>query len=171
MCVLIRLVFPSQEKNPFKKDKGMVGLFSKFCIAQTTAIIAGFISYPFDTVRRRLQMQSEKPREQWLYKGTLDCAVKITTEEGMGAMFKGFGARARGRGRGSTHTRARTPLPPLRASSPAPACRGAHLGRTSCRCQRAPHPRRRARARGLRRDQAHHRLLSAPYEWALELAN
>merc|ERR1712196_673222 len=50
-----------KEKNPFKKDKGMVGLLSKFAIAQTTAIIAGFISYPFDTVRRRLQMQSEKP--------------------------------------------------------------------------------------------------------------
>ena len=27
------------------KDKGIVGLFSKFAIAQTTAIIAGFISY------------------------------------------------------------------------------------------------------------------------------
>merc|ERR1712086_276720 len=81
-----------KEMNPFKKDKGMVGLFSKFCIAQTTAIIAGFISYPFDTVRRRLQMQSEKPKSEWLYQGTLDCAMKITRDEGMGAIFKGFGA-------------------------------------------------------------------------------
>merc|ERR1711871_217152 len=81
-----------KELNPFKKDKGIVGLFSKFCIAQFTAIIAGFISYPFDTVRRRLQMQAEKPKEQWLYNGTLDCAVKIVKDEGMGAMFKGFGA-------------------------------------------------------------------------------
>jgi len=81
-----------KEKNPFKKDKGIVGLLSKFAIAQTTAIIAGFISYPFDTVRRRLQMQAEKPKEQWLYSGTLDCAVKIAKDEGMGAMFKGFGA-------------------------------------------------------------------------------
>jgi len=81
-----------KELNPWKKDKGMVGLFSKFCIAQATAIIAGFISYPFDTVRRRLQMQAEKPKEQWLYSGTVDCAVKIVKDEGMGAMFKGFGA-------------------------------------------------------------------------------
>ena len=81
-----------KEKNPFKKDKGVVGLVSKFAIAQITAIIAGFISYPFDTVRRRLQMQSEKPKDQWLYKGTLDCAVKISRDEGVGAMFKGFGA-------------------------------------------------------------------------------
>merc|ERR1712087_949221 len=81
-----------KEKNPWKEDKGMVGLLSKFAIAQTTAIIAGFISYPFDTVRRRLQMQSEKPKEQWLYKGTMDCAVKICKDEGIAAMFKGFGA-------------------------------------------------------------------------------
>ena len=81
-----------KELNPWKKDKGMVGLFSKFCIAQATAIIAGFISYPFDTVRRRLQMQAEKPKEQWLYSGTVDCAVKIVKDEGMGAIFKGFGA-------------------------------------------------------------------------------
>jgi len=81
-----------KEKNPWKKDKGAVGFLSKFAIAQTTAIIAGFISYPFDTVRRRLQMQAEKPKEQWLYSGTMDCAVKIARDEGMGAMFKGFGA-------------------------------------------------------------------------------
>ena len=48
--------------------------------------------YPFDTVRRRLQMQSEKPKEEWLYTGTVDCAVKIIKDEGMGAMFKGFAA-------------------------------------------------------------------------------
>mmetsp|Transcript_761 Transcript_761/g.2060 ORF Transcript_761/g.2060 Transcript_761/m.2060 type:complete len:170 (-) Transcript_761:1198-1707(-) len=81
-----------KELNPWKKDKGIVGLASKFAIAQTTAIIAGFISYPFDTVRRRLQMQAEKPKEQWLYNGTLDCAVKIVKDEGIGAMFKGFAA-------------------------------------------------------------------------------
>merc|ERR1712070_803201 len=75
-----------------KKNTGIIGLASKFAIAQTTAIIAGFISYPFDTVRRRLQMQSDKPKEQWLYNGTVDCAIKIIKDEGMGAMFKGFAA-------------------------------------------------------------------------------
>merc|ERR1719197_375456 len=78
--------------NPFKKDKGFIGIFSKFCIAQFTAILAGFISYPFDTVRRRLQMQSEKPKSEWLYQGTVDCAMKIVSNEGIGAMFKGFAA-------------------------------------------------------------------------------
>merc|ERR1712196_559250 len=62
-------------------------------------ILAGFISYPFDTVRRRLQMQAEKPKERWLYNGTLDCAVKIVKDEGVGAMFKGFAANAGWRAR------------------------------------------------------------------------
>ena len=36
--------------------------------------------------------QSEKPKEEWLYNGTLDCAVKIIKDEGVSAMFKGFAA-------------------------------------------------------------------------------
>ena len=79
-----------KEKNPFKKEKGIVGLASKFCIAQFTAIVAGFISYPFDTVRRRLQMQAEKPPDQWLYNGTLDCWRKVVANEGPMALYKGF---------------------------------------------------------------------------------
>jgi hypothetical protein len=35
---------------------------STFACAQFAAISAGYASYPFDTVRRRLQMQSEKPK-------------------------------------------------------------------------------------------------------------
>lgn len=80
--------------NPYQKDKTVFGLLSKFCVAQFTAIAAGYASYPFDTVRRRLQMQSEKPKDQWLYKGTMDCFTKIMKEEGMAAMFKGAGANA-----------------------------------------------------------------------------
>jgi solute carrier family 25 (adenine nucleotide translocator) protein 4/5/6/31 len=80
--------------NPYRNEKGAIGLLSKFGIAQATAITAGYASYPFDTVRRRLQMQSDKPKDQWLYKGTLDCFAKIAKEEGMSAMFKGAGANA-----------------------------------------------------------------------------
>jgi len=83
-----------REKNPWKKDLGLVGIASKFAVAQTTAIVAGYASYPFDTVRRRLQMQSEKPKENWVYKGTMDCFTKVTKEEGMSALFKGAGANA-----------------------------------------------------------------------------
>jgi len=39
-------------------------------------------------------MQSEKPKEEWLYKGTVDCFNKIAKEEGIPALFKGAGANA-----------------------------------------------------------------------------
>jgi len=80
--------------NPFAKHGGIITLASKFAIAQTTAITAGYASYPFDTIRRRLQMQSEKPQSEWLYKGTMDCFWKILKDEGTTALFKGAGANA-----------------------------------------------------------------------------
>jgi len=84
----------ARELNPYKKDTGLMGIGSKFAIAQTVAIFAGYASYPFDTIRRRLQMQSERPKEDWTYKGTGDCFNKILKEEGAQAFFKGAGANA-----------------------------------------------------------------------------
>lgn len=81
--------------NPYQTaDNGIIRAASKFACAQTSAIAAGYASYPFDTVRRRLQMQSEKPKEEWVYKGTGDCFAKIVKEEGVAALFKGAGANA-----------------------------------------------------------------------------
>jgi len=77
--------------NPWKKDKGIMGAVSTFAAAQTAITIGAGATYPFDTVRRRLQMQSEKPVEEHLYKGTMDCFKKIAAEEGMAkGLYKGF---------------------------------------------------------------------------------
>jgi len=74
--------------NPYQKsDNNVQRAASKFACAQTSAISAGYVSYPFDTVRRRLQMQSEKPESEWVYKGTADCFAKIAKEEGTAALF------------------------------------------------------------------------------------
>jgi solute carrier family 25 (adenine nucleotide translocator) protein 4/5/6/31 len=83
-----------REMNPYKSDFGVVGIASKFAVAQVTAITAGYASYPFDTVRRRLQMQSEKPQDKWVYKGTAHCFAKVLKDEGLTAFFKGAGANA-----------------------------------------------------------------------------
>jgi len=81
--------------NPYQKDESnMKRAGSKFLCAQSSAICAGYASYPFDTVRRRLQMQSEKPESEWVYKGTADCFGKIMKDEGTAALFKGAGANA-----------------------------------------------------------------------------
>jgi len=80
--------------NPYQKESTVRGIASKFLCAQTAAICAAYVSYPFDTIRRRLQMQSEKPSAEWKYKGTMDCFSKIVAEEGPTALFKGAGANA-----------------------------------------------------------------------------
>merc|ERR1711953_1036529 len=77
--------------NPFKDDKGVLGIVSTFGAAQSAIIAGAAISYPFDTVRRRLQMQAEKPVEEHVYKGTMDCLKKIAAEEGVAkGLYKGF---------------------------------------------------------------------------------
>jgi len=81
--------------NPYQtSDNNLSRAGSKFMCAQTSAILAGYASYPFDTVRRRLQMQSEKPESEWVYKGTADCFSKIVKDEGTASLFKGAGANA-----------------------------------------------------------------------------
>lgn len=81
--------------NPYQKDENnFLRAGSKFLCAQFSAISAGYASYPMDTVRRRLQMQSEKPEAEWVYKGTADCFSKIIKDEGTSALFKGAGANA-----------------------------------------------------------------------------
>lgn len=77
--------------NPFKDDVGVLGALSTFGAAQTAITMGAGISYPFDTVRRRLQMQAEKPVEEHIYKGTTDCLKKIAAEEGVAVgLYKGF---------------------------------------------------------------------------------
>lgn len=61
--------------------------FAMWAFAQTTTTLAGIISYPLDTVRRRLMMQSG--RKDKMYSGTIDCFRKIAANEGANAFFKG----------------------------------------------------------------------------------
>jgi solute carrier family 25 (adenine nucleotide translocator) protein 4/5/6/31 len=58
-------------------------------IAQCVTTVSGIISYPFDTVRRRMMMQSGRKSGEIMYKNTLDCWVKISKQEGSKAFFKG----------------------------------------------------------------------------------
>jgi len=62
-------------------------LLAKFVVAQVVTNAAGILSYPFDTVRRRLMMTSGSKEK--LYSGTADAFLKIYQQEGVGAFFKG----------------------------------------------------------------------------------
>jgi solute carrier family 25 (adenine nucleotide translocator) protein 4/5/6/31 len=78
--------------NPFAKEVSFIGIASKWVCAQFSVIASGFVTYPFDTVRRRLQMESDKKMEERMYKGSVQCFNKILAEEGVAALFKGAGA-------------------------------------------------------------------------------
>ena len=58
-------------------------------LAQIVTVSAGIASYPLDTVRRRLMMQSGRAKEDMMYNGTMDCFKKIYADEGGKAFFKG----------------------------------------------------------------------------------
>ncbi|XP_013133330.1 PREDICTED: ADP,ATP carrier protein-like [Papilio polytes] len=64
-------------------------LIISWMIAQTVTTVAGITSYPLDTVRRRMMMQSGRPINERQYKSTAHCWVTILRQEGLGAFFKG----------------------------------------------------------------------------------
>jgi len=65
------------------------GLMASFMLGYAVTVSAGLVSYPVDTIRRRMMMTSG---EAVKYNGSLDCAVKILGTEGVVAFFKGAGA-------------------------------------------------------------------------------
>lgn len=67
-------------------DEKNANFIAKWAVAQTVTALAGVLSYPFDTVRRRLMMQSGGER---VYTGTVDAWSKIARTEGSKAFFKG----------------------------------------------------------------------------------
>jgi len=65
------------------------GLLLSFCLGYGVTVTAGLMSYPIDTIRRRMMMTSGTAVK---YKGSIDCAVQILKNEGFMSMMKGAGA-------------------------------------------------------------------------------
>merc|ERR1711990_517466 len=64
------ILFPNKEKT---------NIFMLWMFAQFVTVSAGIVSYPLDTVRRRLMMQSGLPEAERRYTGTMDCFAKIAS--------------------------------------------------------------------------------------------
>merc|ERR1711978_884477 len=60
-----------------------------FCLGYGVTVTAGLMSYPIDTIRRRMMMTSG---EAVKYNGSLDCTTQILKNEGVTSLFKGAGA-------------------------------------------------------------------------------
>jgi len=76
-------------KGMLFKDPKNAPIWASWLVAQTVTTVAGIISYPFDTVRRRMMMQSGVEASERKYRSTAHCWKTIAAEEGAGAFFKG----------------------------------------------------------------------------------
>jgi solute carrier family 25 (adenine nucleotide translocator) protein 4/5/6/31 len=59
----------------------------KFFWAQASVIFSEFLSYPGDTVKRKIMMQSLKKQKE--YNGIVDCFSKTYKNEGLNGLWKG----------------------------------------------------------------------------------
>jgi len=64
-------------------------VFLSFLLGWAVTVTAGLMSYPIDTIRRRMMMTSGQAVK---YKGSMDCAVKVIKAEGFMSLMKGAGA-------------------------------------------------------------------------------
>jgi len=60
-----------------------------FLLGWGVTIFSGLMSYPIDTVRRRMMMTSGSAVK---YKGSVDCAIQVIKSEGFMSLMKGAGA-------------------------------------------------------------------------------
>ncbi|KII73239.1 ADP,ATP carrier protein [Thelohanellus kitauei] len=64
-------------------------IYVSFALAYLVTVFSGLVSYPLDTVRRRMMMTSGSAVK---YKNSLDCMLHIIRNEGSTSLFKGAGA-------------------------------------------------------------------------------
>lgn len=65
------------------------GVGASFILGWAVTITAGLLSYPIDTVRRRMMMTSGAAVK---YKSSLDCGMQVIKNEGFMSLMKGAGA-------------------------------------------------------------------------------
>ena len=81
------------QQQPQQKQPPTIELSwtERFCMAQTIALLAGTITYPFDSVRRRMMMQAGIPQVERLYTNSIHCTVQIWKTEGIRGFYLGLG--------------------------------------------------------------------------------
>jgi solute carrier family 25 (adenine nucleotide translocator) protein 4/5/6/31 len=67
------------------------GFLTKFALGYTVTVTAGLLSYPLDTIRRRMMMTSGTG-DSGKYKSSIDCGRQILASEGIASMYRGAGS-------------------------------------------------------------------------------
>jgi len=65
------------------------GVFLSFFLGWAVTIVSGLMSYPIDTIRRRMMMTSGAAVK---YKSSIDCGAQVIKNEGFMSLMKGAGA-------------------------------------------------------------------------------
>eukprot|EP00760_Papus_ankaliazontas_P038528 PhM_4_TR9168/c0_g1_i1/m.94472/K05863/SLC25A4S, ANT; solute carrier family 25 (mitochondrial adenine nucleotide translocator), member 4/5/6/31 len=76
--------------NPYKKDKGTLGVMSAFVAVTVVRTAVMPFCYPFDTIRRRMMLRPKTPVADRLYKRSFHCATEILKKEGIKGMYRGM---------------------------------------------------------------------------------
>lgn len=74
----------------YLKENGKITWSERYLAAQAISLTAGTLSYPFDTVRRRLMMQAGEPQGERRYSGSIDCILKVARTEGIRGFYLGL---------------------------------------------------------------------------------
>ncbi|CAM8916550.1 unnamed protein product [Rhodiola kirilowii] len=79
--------FDTMKEIMSEENKPEAALWKRWLVAQAVTTSAGLISYPLDTVRRRMMMQSGV--DYPMYHNTLDCWKQIFRKEGVASFYRG----------------------------------------------------------------------------------
>ena len=83
LCLVLRII------SDLFETMNILPVFSRTILFLVVTITSGLISYPIDTIRRRMMMTSGQAVK---YKGSIDCTVQILKNEGAMSLMKGAGA-------------------------------------------------------------------------------
>ena len=87
-----QLTFFAESKTQLKQHTSLSPQSQTFAASAIAGFFASFLSLPFDFVKTRLQKQQKDPKTGQLpYRGVLDCARKVVSEEGWLRFYRGFG--------------------------------------------------------------------------------
>lgn len=64
-------------------------IFLGMCMAQASSVSAGLLVYPFDTISRRMMLDSGRAKELRLFKSPAHAAQVLYSQGGMRALYKG----------------------------------------------------------------------------------
>ncbi|KAJ5073268.1 substrate carrier family protein a [Anaeramoeba ignava] len=68
-------------------EKRQLSVIENLLVGSLAGAFGQTISYPFDVIRKRLQIQRKSGKQE--YSGMIDCAVKIVKDEGFTGLYKG----------------------------------------------------------------------------------